>query len=285
MKGYILGIPWLHRSSPDRAPSSAAQSGWCSPHCQRNYSFFSSKSAFLQSLPLHWFFRRLRAHDGSAAVRRRGSAFPFRFVFALYSPFSISITSLALANPSSESKPAAPLDRPSFTFIDHDDDLTSKRIKDVNARKAIRSHVMRDVRRRERLAGLKRSSRRESRTLPISRSQSEGNPEERRLVLRAASQSSASSVVEMSESDDNYVYSNLRGRPVRWTAGYPLSSHLNPSPRSLPTAWFFDPFCSLPGTTELPTMVGHLVYYCRIPSPPFSLQFVIMSADFHHTGG
>jgi hypothetical protein len=164
--------------------------------------------------------------------------------------------------------------------------LTSERIKDVNARKAIRSHVMRDVRRRERLAGFKRSSRRESRIQPISRSQSEGNAEERRLVLRAASHSSASSVVEMSESDDNYINSHLRGRPVRWTAGYPLSFHLDPSPRSLPTAWFFDPFCSLPGTTELPTMVGHLVYYCRIPSPPvFSLQLLTMSADFHYTMG
>lgn len=49
-------------------------------------------------------------------------------------------------------------EKPSFTFIDHQDDLTSKRITDVNTRKAIRSHVMRDVRRRERLAGQKRPS-------------------------------------------------------------------------------------------------------------------------------
>ncbi|KAJ5144788.1 hypothetical protein N7448_002180, partial [Penicillium atrosanguineum] len=167
-------------------------------------------------------------------------------------------------------KPAAPLDRPSFTFIDHDDDLTSKRIKDVNARKAIRSHVMRDVRRRERLAGLKRSSRRESRSQPVSRSSSEGNLEERRLVLRAASQSSTSSIVEKSESDDSFVYSKHRGRPVRWSAGNPLSPPPNPSPRSLPTAWFFDPFCSLPGTTELPTMVGHLVYYWKTVFVPMT---------------
>ncbi|PGG96701.1 hypothetical protein GX51_07700 [Blastomyces parvus] len=58
------------------------------------------------------------------------------------------------------SKSTAPSDTPSFTFIDHDDDLASKRIKDANARKAIRSHVMRDVRRRERLLGLKRTSKR-----------------------------------------------------------------------------------------------------------------------------
>ncbi|EQL30946.1 hypothetical protein BDFG_06581 [Blastomyces dermatitidis ATCC 26199] len=58
------------------------------------------------------------------------------------------------------SKSSIPSDAPSFTFIDHDDDLASKRIKDANARKAIRSHVMRDVRRRERLLGLKRTSKR-----------------------------------------------------------------------------------------------------------------------------
>ncbi|KAI1910750.1 hypothetical protein LOZ12_006236, partial [Ophidiomyces ophidiicola] len=52
-------------------------------------------------------------------------------------------------------------DRPSFTFIDHDNNLASKRVKDASARKAIRSHVMRDVRRRERLAGLKRVSKRD----------------------------------------------------------------------------------------------------------------------------
>ncbi|OAX79484.1 hypothetical protein ACJ72_06198 [Emergomyces africanus] len=64
------------------------------------------------------------------------------------------------AQASKSSKSSPPLDVPSFTFIDHDDDLASKRIKDTNARKAIRSHVMRDVRRRERLAGLKRTSKR-----------------------------------------------------------------------------------------------------------------------------
>lgn len=173
-------------------------------------------------------------------------------------------------SPSPESKskpPAAPLDRPSFTFIDHDDDLTSKRIKDVNARKAIRSHVMRDVRRRERLAGLKRTSRRESRAHPVptdSQSKVTEEPEERSLVLRAHSQSpTSSSVVETEPGDDLICLKQRRGRPIRWSAGYPLSSHLNPNPGSLPTSWFFDPFCSLPGSFELPSMVAHLVYYCK----------------------
>lgn len=168
---------------------------------------------------------------------------------------------------SKSSSPAAPLDRPSFTFIDHDDDLTSKRIKDVNARKAIRSHVMRDVRRRERLAGLKRTSRRDSRAHPVpakSRSKVTEEPEAQSLVLRAHYRSPASSSVVETEPGDHLVGpKQQRGRPLRWSAGYPLSSHLNPNPRSLPTSWFFDPFCSLPGTFELPSMVAHLVYYCQ----------------------
>ena len=54
-----------------------------------------------------------------------------------------------------------PGDEPSFTFIAHNDDLQTKRIRDAAARKQIRSHVMRDVRRRERIAGLRRPSKKE----------------------------------------------------------------------------------------------------------------------------
>ncbi|KAJ5389341.1 uncharacterized protein N7496_000409 [Penicillium cataractarum] len=165
------------------------------------------------------------------------------------------------------SNPAAPLDRPSFTFIDHDDDLTSKRIKDVNARKAIRSHVMRDVRRRERLAGLKRTSKRDSRSQQAaakSQGKSGDEPKEQRLTLRSASASSASSSLIDAENDNTYVSSKpRRGRPARWSAGYPLTPQWNPNPRLLPNSWFFDPFCSLPGTSELPSMVAHLVYYWK----------------------
>ncbi|KAJ6083819.1 hypothetical protein N7467_007954 [Penicillium canescens] len=148
----------------------------------------------------------------------------------------------------------APLDRPSFTFIDHDDDLTSKRIKDVNARKAIRSHVMRDVRRRERLAGLKRTSRRAQHDAP----KVAEDEDEQRLVVRAQSQSSAYSSILDSDSLNYPLYQ--RGRPARWSAGYPLPLHSNPNP---PTSWFLDPFSTLPGTSELPLMVAHLVYYWK----------------------
>ncbi|KAJ5503127.1 hypothetical protein N7463_006001 [Penicillium fimorum] len=161
---------------------------------------------------------------------------------------------------STHSEPKAkptPLDRPSFTFIDHDDDLTSKRIKDVNARKTIRSHVMRDVRRRERLAGLKRTSR-QNRGQPGSSKATVDESDQQRLVLRASSQSSAPSSIPDIDSGDRFT-SIYRGRPVRWCAGYPLPLHSNPNP---PTSWFLDPFFTLPGTSELPSMVAHLVYYC-----------------------
>ncbi|CAI7665333.1 uncharacterized protein N7487_006343 [Penicillium crustosum] len=156
-----------------------------------------------------------------------------------------------------KAKPA-PLDRPSYTFIDHDDDLTSKRIKDVNARKAIRSHVMRDVRRRERLAGLKRTSRQNRGQSDTSKAAA-NEVDEQRLVLRASSQSSAASYILDTDTGDGFA-SIYRGRPVRWCAGYPLPLHSNPSP---PTSWFLDPFFTLPGTSELPSMVAHLVYYWK----------------------
>ncbi|KAJ5935658.1 hypothetical protein N7466_005205 [Penicillium verhagenii] len=179
------------------------------------------------------------------------------------------------ARPSnSESSPraAAPLDRPSFTFIDHDDDLTSKRIKDVNARKAIRSHVMRDVRRRERLAGTKRTSRRENREQATTKSRRkvfEGS-EDQQLVPRAGSQASVSS---MGDTDLESIFSDSkprRARPPRWLAGYPLPCHLSLNPRTLPASWFYDPFCSSPATSELPSMIAHLVYYWKTVFVPMT---------------
>ncbi|KAJ5788065.1 hypothetical protein N7457_003055 [Penicillium paradoxum] len=161
--------------------------------------------------------------------------------------------------PSEPKAKPAPLDRPSFTFIDHDDDLTSKRIKDVNARKAIRSHVMRDVRRRERLAGLKRTSR-QNRGQPDASKAAVDESDGQRLVLRASSQSSISSSMLDTDSGDSFALIYRRGRPAKWCAGYPLPLHSNPNP---PTSWFLDPFFTLPGTSELPSMVAHLVYYWK----------------------
>ncbi|CAI7569102.1 unnamed protein product [Penicillium manginii] len=171
----------------------------------------------------------------------------------------------SLSDPTSQPN-ATPLDRPSFTFIDHHDDLTSKRIKDVNARKAIRSHVMRDVRRRERLAGLKRTTRRESqgRGLPVNtKSQYDQSQEERELVLRRTPESSGQSPLYEPELHGELVSRYRRRSPTKWTTGYPFDPQLNPEPGLLPTSWFIDPFCTLPGTDELPTMVAHLLYYWK----------------------
>lgn len=165
----------------------------------------------------------------------------------------------------SNSKPTGSVDRPSYTFIGHDDDLTSKRIKDANARKKIRSHVMRDVRRRERLAGTKRVSRRESHAgesdaVPTTFEDQDSG--EQTLVLRAASQSSASSYTLETE-DDNAKTRHRRGRPIKWRAGYDVRYHYSPNPKSLPTSWFSDPFSVLPGASESPLTVETLVFYCK----------------------
>jgi hypothetical protein len=76
---------------------------------------------------------------------------------------ALNLPTLSLSNrrlPAGDEEPPvrglADPDTPSFTFIDHNDNPQSRRIGDANARKAIRSHVMRDIRRREKLSGIKR---------------------------------------------------------------------------------------------------------------------------------
>ncbi|GIJ82519.1 hypothetical protein Asppvi_001027 [Aspergillus pseudoviridinutans] len=157
-----------------------------------------------------------------------------------------------------------------FTFIDHDDDLSSKRIKDANARKAIRSHVMRDVRRRERLAGLKRVPKRESRLkqpLPPSASispQVESATSEYLLEAGVASPLPATS----SSADSNPAHSHLisaqgRRRPIVWRAGYSAPPTPAPSPLAFPPSWLLDPFISLPGADEAPSRIARLVFYWK----------------------
>lgn len=156
-----------------------------------------------------------------------------------------------------------------FTFIDHDDDLSSKRIKDANARKAIRSHVMRDVRRRERLAGLKRVSKRESRLkqpLPLSAStspQAESATSEHLLVAGVASPLSASSLADSNPGRSRLSSPQERRRPIVWRAGYSAPPTPSPSPLAFPPSWLLDPFDSLPGADEAPSMVARLVFYCE----------------------
>lgn len=175
-------------------------------------------------------------------------------------------------------KPAsiAAVDRPTFTFIDHDDDLTSKRIKDTNARKAIRSHVMRDVRRRERLAGRKRVSRRENR---IQQSEpavistylkDDADSSDGKLVLETTTLYSVSSSSQAAESDGDVDNGKQhRRRPLIFLAGHSPSSSLSPSPRLFPISWLLDPFNTLPGASEAPSMIGRLIFHCKLPRACF----------------
>jgi hypothetical protein len=113
---------------------------------------------------------------------------------------------------------------------------------------------MRDVRRRERLAGLKRTSRQKCGNVSKAI-----NADEQRVVLRGASKSSASSLVTDPDAE-SLIPAICRGRPDRWCAGYPLPLHSTPNP---PKSWFLDPFFTLPGAAELSEVVAPLLYYCE----------------------
>jgi hypothetical protein len=175
-------------------------------------------------------------------------------------------------------------DRPTFTFIDHDEDLASKQITGANARKAIRSHVMRDVRRRERLAGRKRPSKRGERAGPDSakstgsssrktspteasyRRKEDKDDGRMRAVLRlhpsrsfSPSSASSASVTEPSSaitpSSDLTLTSKLRGKGT--------DLHISKEKIHELSAELFDPFFCLPGADDLPYIIETLVQYCE----------------------
>lgn len=135
---------------------------------------------------------------------------------------------------------------PFFTFIDHDDDLPSKRIRNINARKAIRSHVMRHVRLRERLAGHKRISRREPNESQLSRI---SNP-----TACAGNDLAIDSPVAQFEQSLRLV----KPRPPH-PVEYVLAADLN-----LQNARSLDPFDTLPGVSGLSSLMNALLHYCRL---------------------
>lgn len=190
----------------------------------------------------------------------------------------------------------AAVDRPTFTFIDgHDDDLSSKRIKDAGARKAIRSHVMRDVRRRERLAGLKRVSKREARPeqLQPCRQPTSGSPHEQRLVLRttASPSSSSSSSRDTDPGCDAIppIPEALLPKEQIWLSRGPSPASVNSSqesdldgdavkrkqrhrrpqsfiadrPSVSNPAWLTNSFSPLSSTLEIPPTVARLIHHCK----------------------
>lgn len=186
---------------------------------------------------------------------------------------------------STVARPLPLSDRPTFTFIDHDEDLASKQIRGASARKTIRSHVMRDVRRRERLEGRKRPSKRGKRS-----------PTDSTKPTGSASSSKKATPKGTTSSPGESQNEGLEGALVAVDPAYTFS----PSPLSSPSSsqpsidldltyklgrkglcsWpgdlyiskekirelssqLFDPFVCLPGTDDLPFMIEALVRYCE----------------------
>ncbi|EDN11237.1 tachykinin family protein [Histoplasma capsulatum] len=209
---------------------------------------------------------------------------------------TLSKVSTKSAQALKSSKSSTPSDIPSFTFIDHDDDLTSKRIKDKKARKAIRSHVMRDVRRRERLAGLKRTSKRgatKDKASPPSADQDSTettcSTKDRRKAIASANATDA----DMKKDIDNNSISDrttMSPSPISTSElsmisrspsgeGTSIASLILeqdrsdfpsfPSPLGDTTSWAFDPFSTLPGASPSTNDVidGLIKYFSAVLIP------------------
>lgn len=166
------------------------------------------------------------------------------------------------------------MDQPTFTFIDHDQDFSSKRIKNIKSRKAIRSHVMRDVRRRERLAGLKRGSKREaqlqkpSKPAPIVQDISEDSSSDQATSFwspssPSSSSSSSSSPPQVTKSSGDLVLPRSGQQSLtQWDASNLLiTSGSNPVPQMI---WELDPFSTLQCVAGMPSMVPELILYCKL---------------------
>lgn len=131
---------------------------------------------------------------------------------------------------------------PFFTFIDHDDDLPSKRINNINARKAIRSHVMRHVRHRERLAGHKRISRREPTESQLSQIPNPG---------------ACSGTINSSGSQLEQGLRHAKPLPSL-SVGCMLAADLN-----LQQSRLLGPVGSLAGASNLSSLMNMLLHYCE----------------------
>ncbi|WEW59409.1 hypothetical protein PRK78_004881 [Emydomyces testavorans] len=147
-------------------------------------------------------------------------------------------------------KPNPAHDLQSFTFIDHDN-LASKRIKDAKARKTIRSHVMRDVRRRERLAGLKRVSKRDKK----------GKIRPGRQAAESDSQTTRSSSTPLSDTGSTTLIPVRSRRPPLWNPSAAFIPNHLPSPSSEPGAWQVDPFSTLACSSDTKPFVDRLMKY------------------------
>ena len=131
---------------------------------------------------------------------------------------------------------------------------------------------MRDVRRRERLAGLKRTSKRDDRMGPASK-----------LAVRTLSNDS-----KTKEPNETHLQryslslrkfgsvsaSSSRSSLPRWTADKDALGRILPNPLLNPNAWHVDPFCTLPGSSDMQIIVDTLLKHCKW------LDFLILANQF-----
>lgn len=117
---------------------------------------------------------------------------------------------------------------------------------------------MRDVRRRERLAGLKRTSRQNR---PQNDPKTVETKDENSIVVRASSQSPTASATLGVDANSLIPAIYQRGSSDKWSTGHPLPFHSTPN---LPKTWFPDPFVTLSGTSKMNAVVSPLVYYCQL---------------------
>ena len=171
---------------------------------------------------------------------------------------------------------------PKFTFIEHNDSLISKRIRDPQARRAIRSHVMRDVRFREKQQGKRRGSKREkagkdqdaSVDRPVEiKCESDANtlvasPESLKLLTPTKESTSPTSI--------SFLDHHSTG--VRHRGSVPIfnikKEHSSPSNietlsqikirrSTSPSQGLIDPFNTLPGDIGHSPLTQRLVSYCK----------------------
>lgn len=219
----------------------------------------------------------------------------FLFFFVSSQANSGFLWGLLSAPPPGPITPAA--DQPTYTFIDHDNDLRSKKIRSPSSRKAIRSHVMRDVRRRERLAGLKRGTKRDTQekrpqpkvaSKPVEDSSTERTSACWTTSPSSSSTSSSSSTIEEIEAGNELVRSQLTWQQQEdqhqqlqqqqlMTGSANLSTTSSPVSIAQPntTTWFPVPQRPMKSADCIPTVVADLIYYCK-SRRPYSLSCVSM---------
>ncbi|KAF3480725.1 uncharacterized protein GIQ15_06072 [Arthroderma uncinatum] len=161
-----------------------------------------------------------------------------------------------------------PYERPSFTFIGQDEESTLKGRKGSDTRKMIRSHVMRDVRRRERIAGLKRVSKKASARKNDSSSSSDGSSTAvitHRVNDRGVPTAEAYSGLKAPPSWVTLKGSNIKGQHI-YIFHNPLAHPIYPT---------IEPMSTLKGCEGLGHVVSNLLHYSTdkeesiLPDPTF----------------